>query len=143
MKGSANMTAVLPPVVTASGAVNGKAGPLAIPDVRRATDATALQDNLGLLADLPGVWVGTGFNLIARPDFAARTSPPSPNEPSHLFLELNFTEEVLKFDTIGSPIPNRGFAQPDIELYGIHYLQQITDRVTGGALHLEPGIWIN
>ena len=30
----------------------------------------------------------------------------------------------------------------DIELFGLTYLQQITDLVTGGALHIEPGIWV-
>lgn len=129
---------------TAPTAPTAAAGPpTAVPTVRRATDLTELQANLGALQDLPGLWVGTGFNLVARPDFSARSNPPSPNEPAHLFLELNFTVESLKFDTIGSPIPNRGFAQPDIELYGLHYLQQIDDRNTNGALHIEPGLWIN
>ena len=27
-----------------------------------------IQGNLGLLGDLPGTFIGTGFNLIARPD---------------------------------------------------------------------------
>jgi hypothetical protein len=27
-----------------------------------------VQSNLGLLGDLPGTFIGTGFNLIARPD---------------------------------------------------------------------------
>jgi len=31
----------------------------------------------------------------------------------------------------------------DIELFGAHYLQQISDHVTGGAVHIEPGIWLN
>jgi hypothetical protein len=96
----------------------------------------------GPLQELPGRWVGRGFNLIARPDFAARSVPPGPGDKSALFLELNFTNETLKFDSIGSPIPNRGFDQNDIELHGVHYLQQIADLNTGGALHLEPGIWI-
>jgi hypothetical protein len=117
--------------------------PPPVSDVRRVADSATVLAQLGALADLPGLWVGTGFNLVARPDFAARSVPPGPNEPSHLFLELNFTVEALKFDTIASPIPNRGFAQHDIELHGIHYLQQITDRDTGSALHIEPGIWVN
>jgi hypothetical protein len=117
--------------------------PPPVSDIRRVADSATVLAQLGALADLPGLWVGTGFNLVARPDFAARSVPPGPNEPSHLFLELNFTVEALKFDTIASPIPNRGFAQHDIELHGIHYLQQITDRDTGSALHIEPGIWVN
>ena len=81
----------------------------------------------------PGTWQGKGFNLIARPDKQG-------NSP--LFLELNQTREVLKVDPISSSIPNRGFAQDDIELFGLTYLQKISDFVTGGALHIEPGIWV-
>jgi hypothetical protein len=53
------------------------------------------------------------------------------------------TDEDLTFNAIGGPIPNRGFAQHDIELFGVRYLQQISDRDTGGAIHIEPGIWLN
>ena len=42
----------------------------------------AIQKNLGLLGDLPGTFIGTGFNLIARPD-------KQNNNP--FFLELNAT----------------------------------------------------
>jgi hypothetical protein len=89
--------------------------------------------NLGLLGELAGNWHGTGFNLVARPDFQDQTN---------VFLELNLTNETTKFDPISSSIPNRGFAQPDIELFGLTYLQKISDATTGGALHIEPGIWI-
>jgi hypothetical protein len=94
----------------------------------------SLHESLGPLADLPGHWSGVGFNLIARPDFAGGND---------IFLELNLTKETLDFATIGSPIPNRGSEQDDINLFGVHYLQQISDRTTGGALHIEPGIWLN
>jgi hypothetical protein len=57
-------------------------------------------------------------------------------------LQLNRTFETLKFDPIGSAIPNRGFGQDDIQLYGLTYLQQISDAAFDGALHIEPGIWI-
>src|SRR5450755_3660271 len=114
-----------------------------VPSVRRGGDYQNMRSAQGPLQELPGRWVGRGFNLIARPDFAARSVPPGPGDKSALFLELNFTNETLKFDSIGSPIPNRGFDQNDIELHGVHYLQQIADLNTGGALHLEPGIWIN
>jgi hypothetical protein len=76
---------------------------------------------------------GHGFNLIARPD---------KDGDGPLFLELNQTEETLKIDPIASSIPNRGFAQQDIELFGLTYLQKISDSITGGALHIEPGIWV-
>src|SRR5262249_7981932 len=59
------------------------------------------------------------------------------------FLQLNLTKETLEFTTIGSPIPNRGFLQGDVFLRGVTYLQQISDAApSGGALHIEPGIWV-
>jgi hypothetical protein len=70
---------------------------------------------------------------FARPDFHDKTD---------LYLQLNQTREHLKFDPIGSPIPNRGFGQDDIELFGLTYLQQISDAAKDGALHIEPGIWV-
>ncbi|MGO8986748.1 MAG: heme-binding protein [Terriglobales bacterium] len=105
-----------------------------IPSVRLATSNDEVFHDLGLLADLAGTWHGKGFNLIARPDKEG-------NAP--LFLELNQTSETLRFDPIASSIPNRGNAQDDIELFGLTYLQKISDAVTGGALHIEPGIWIS
>jgi hypothetical protein len=30
-----------------------------------------------------------------------------------------------------------------IELFGLTYFQKVTDSVTKGALHIEPGIWIH
>jgi hypothetical protein len=104
-----------------------------VPEIRIAPDATTVLQELGLLAELAGSWEGHGFNLIARPDFKQKTN---------LFLQLNDTHEQLKVDPIGSPIPNRGFGQKDIRLFGLTYLQKISDRTSGGALHIEPGIWI-
>jgi hypothetical protein len=104
-----------------------------IPDVRITPDSAAVSANLGLLRDLAGSWRGKGFNLIARPDFQG-------NAP--LYLQLNQTDETLTIDPIGSSIPNRGFGQDDIELFGLTYLQKISDAATGGALHIEPGIWV-
>jgi hypothetical protein len=88
---------------------------------------------LGHLAELPGSWVGTGFNLIARPDFQN-------NNP--FFLEINGTIETLDFTRIGGAILNRGSQQGDIGLHGVHYLQQVTDCETHGQLHIEPGLWL-
>jgi len=104
-----------------------------IPAVRLSPDTETVRQDLGLIADLAGNWHGHGFNLIARPDH---------DGGGPLFLELNQTEETLKIDPIGSSIPNRGFAQQDIELFGLTYLQKISDSTTGGALHIEPGIWV-
>ena len=50
---------------------------------------------------------------------------------------------MLNFVPISSPIPNRGDLVNYIELAGLTYLQKVTDLVTGGALHIEPGIWVN
>lgn len=106
---------------------------LRIPSIRRVPSNDDILTKLGLLADLAGTWRGKGFNLVARPDKEGN---------ANLYLELNQTDETLTFDPISSSIPNRGFAQPDIELFGLTYLQKISDAVTGGALHIEPGIWI-
>jgi len=90
--------------------------------------------NLGLLAEMPGIWRGHGFNVIGRPFFKA--TPP-------FFLEINSTEETLDFTAIGGDIPNRGSLQSDIELHGVRYLQQVTDRELGSGIHIEPGIWLH
>jgi hypothetical protein len=105
----------------------------AISSIRTSPDNATVLQNLGLLSELAGTWEGEGFNLIARPDFSQK---------SNLFLQLNNTHETLKLDPIGSPIPNRGFGQNDIALAGLTYLQKIHDAGNGGALHIEPGIWI-
>jgi hypothetical protein len=107
--------------------------PSRIPSVRKIVDNATVLKNLGPLAELAGTWHGTGFNLVARPDFEDQTN---------LFLELNLTSETTEFSPISSSIPNRGFAQQDIELFGLTYLVQISDATTGGALHIEPGIWV-
>lgn len=104
-----------------------------LPSVRISPDNVTVVQELGLLGELAGNWHGSGFNLVARPDF---------EDHANLFLELNLTNETLKFDPISSAIPNRGFAQPDIALFGLTYLQKISDATTGGALHIEPGIWV-
>src|SRR5208283_4815957 len=104
-----------------------------ISDVRITPDNLTVLKQLGLLQDLAGTWKGKGFNLIARPDFHDQTD---------LYLQVNQTRETLKFDPIGSSIPNRGFGMDDIELFGLTYLQQIADAGLDGALHIEPGIWV-
>jgi hypothetical protein len=102
-------------------------------DIRITPDNATVLKQLGLLQDLAGTWKGRGLNLIARPDFHDKTD---------LYLQLNETRETTKFEPIGSAIPNRGFGQDDIELFGLTYLQQIADAGQDGALHIEPGIWV-
>jgi hypothetical protein len=92
---------------------------------------TEIDDPLGPLAALPGTWQGTGFNTIWRPHHKVQDR----------FLELNLTTETLEFEEIPGAIPNRGFAQPDINMFGVHYLQQISDSTLDAGIHLEPGIW--
>jgi hypothetical protein len=94
-----------------------------------------MAQNLGPLQDLPGHWQGTGFNLIARPDFDTE------NEDG-FFLELNLLRETIEFTSIGSPIQNRGSRQDDVALFGVTYMQRVTDATTGGALHIEPGLFL-
>jgi hypothetical protein len=105
-----------------------------IPTVRLTPSNEIVLQQLGPLSDLAGTWHGHGFNLIARPDKEG-------NAP--LYLELNLTDESLRLEPISTSIPNRGFLQDDIELFGLTYIQKISDSLTGSALHIEPGIWVN
>jgi hypothetical protein len=96
---------------------------------------------LGILlhpGDKPATWEGYGFNTIWRPN----------NDPaSDHFLELNRTRETLSFSRIPGEIPNRGLHQDSITMFGITYLDQISDANVLGiegnhvGLHFEPGIW--
>jgi hypothetical protein len=104
---------------------------------RGAAPAETANILLGLLHDLPGRWVGKGFNLIARP--ARQGNPANPV----FFLQLNATQETLEFTRIGGDIPNRGDIEPTILLHGIHYLQSVNDCTTDSALHKEPGLWVH
>jgi len=102
--------------------------------IRASSPAETHLKHLGPLHDLGGTWVGSGFNLISLPDFAD-------NKPFR--LKLSTTKEVLEFSQIGGPVPNRGSqGQPDINIFGLTYLQRVSDAVTNGALHIEPGLWL-
>ncbi|MDQ6663314.1 MAG: hypothetical protein M3Z23_02850, partial [Acidobacteriota bacterium] len=94
-----------------------------ISSVRISPDNATILAQLGHLKELAGTWEGEGFNLIARPDF---------EDKANLYLQLNRTLEHLKIDPIGSNIPNRGFGQKDINLFGLTYLQKISDRPVKG-----------
>jgi hypothetical protein len=86
---------------------------------------------LGPLAPLPGTWKGHGFNTIWRPHHGGQDR----------FLELNLTTETLVFTPINGAIPNRGLLMPDIEMFGLTYMQEIAETASGAGLHIEPGIW--
>jgi len=92
-----------------------------------------IADPLGPLASLVGTWEGTGFNTIWRPHH--------PSGRQDRFLELNLTSETLVFEEIPGAIPNRGLDQKDIEMFGLHYLQTVSDSTLDAGIHLEPGIW--
>ena len=77
-------------------------------------------------------------NAIWRPHQVGLAGDP-PNQDR--FLELNLTEETLQFTRIPGAIPNRGLLQSDINLFGVTYLQQITDRILKAGIHAEPGVW--
>ncbi len=106
--------------------------------------------NLGPIAHLAGNWAGKGFNIIWRPD-----NTGDPGFRVRRFLQLNQTLETFKFDTIASAVPNRGlFKQPDINIYGLNYLQKVKDNDlnlpgfpdfpnAGEDLHIEPGLFLN
>src|ERR1700722_14557583 len=114
---------------------------------------TALQ--LGPLAFLSGSWRGPGFNAIWRPD----NNQPPENSAIHRFLELNLTNDSFNFQIIPGVVPNRGFNnQPDLDLYGLHYLQRVSDAdpspgpkvkppgystTAKQALHIEPGLFMS
>jgi hypothetical protein len=98
-------------------------------------------DELGPLAQLvsddgKGEWHGRGFNTIWRPH-------PLAEGGQDRFLELNLTDEKLVFSEIKGKIPNRGLAMPDINMFGLTYLQQIKGVDPEEGLHIEPGIWVN
>jgi hypothetical protein len=89
---------------------------------------------LGPLAPLVGKWAGRGFNIIWRPNH-------TPGQDR--FLEINVTSEQIEFSPIPGEIPNRGLLQPDIVMFGLNYLDQITDaNVNNAGLHFEPGLWV-
>ena len=52
------------------------------------------------------------------------------------------TSEQLEFTAISGQIPNRGLLQPDINMFGLTYLQQISDANLKAGLHIEPGLWV-
>jgi hypothetical protein len=104
-----------------------------IPDAVARMATTQAANPLGPLAQLPGTWKGAGFNAIWRPH--------NPSSPHDRFLELNLTDETLVFTKINGPIPNRGLLMHDINMFGITYMQQISEAGGGPGLHIEPGIW--
>ena len=109
------------------------------PDTAAALAAQAsaplISGPLGSLSQLPGTWIGQGFNSIWRPHDVTTSGQDR-------FLELNLTSETIVFTEINGDIPNRGLFMPDIVMRGLTYMQQISERNNPAeGLHIEPGIW--
>jgi hypothetical protein len=102
--------------------------------LRASPPHAAPNPQLGPLTDLPGTWVGAGFNVVWLPVHGGRPG---------FRLKINSTSEILTIAKIGGDIPNRGSVQPDLNFLGLHYLQRVSDAVTHGQLHIEPGLWLN
>lgn len=100
---------------------------------RIAPGSAAVSNDLGLLSEFAGTWVGTGFNIIARPD---------KQNGNIFFLQLSGMIETLEFTPIGGAVPNRGSQQDDIFIHGLSYLQRVSDLDMHAALHIEPGFWL-
>jgi nucleoid-associated protein YgaU len=106
------------------------------------------EPDLGGIAGFAGKFRGVGFNTIFRPQSTATPTPlPSPaHGPSDNVLQLNLTEETMDFSAPLGSIPNRGFAQGDVFLNGIPYVQKIDDVTEPGpkvGIHFEPGVWLS
>src|SRR5438105_4150541 len=96
--------------------------------------APLISGPLGSLSQLPGHWVGEGFNSIWRPHDVTTSAQDR-------FLELNLTSEQIVFTEINGDIPNRGLFMPDIAMRGLTYMQQISERGhLVQKLHIKPGI---
>ncbi len=105
--------------------------------VRLGRDAQASAAELGPLADLVGVWIGTqGWELIAVPE-----GDPGGRE-GFTFIARPYVE-VVSFSPIGAPVPNRGGPAGEMFITGLMYEMRIADLVTNEPLHLETGMWLN
>jgi hypothetical protein len=100
---------------------------------RLGRDARTTAAELGPLADLLGTWFGTrGWELIAVPD-GSKT----------FRLIVRPYVEILTFEALGAPVPNRGGPAPDLFIAGLIYQTRIADLETGEPLHVENGMWLN
>jgi hypothetical protein len=98
----------------------------------RASPPTGIaHDLLGPLTNLPGNWMGRGFNLVSLP---RNPNPQVDNSPFR--LKVSPTMETLSFEMVGAPIPNRGSTE-DIEFLGLIYLQKVANATTGEGMSAQ------
>src|ERR1700683_1483641 len=132
-------------------------GPYVPPRFQQGPVTTGM--NLGPLAFLAGSWRGPGFNAIWRPDNPQSLPQTTPLDQTKRFLELNLTHDSFDFHVIPGVVPNRGLnPQTDLSLYGLHYLQRVSDAdpspgphvkpagystTAKQALHIEPGLFMS
>jgi hypothetical protein len=117
-------------------------------NLRPGPSIDSAKDDLGVLADLVGTWMGTGFNLISLPAFDPK--PPNDGARKDFRVQANATREILEFEPIGASFPNRGsfkevdspFGQCDIEIYGVRYHQRVADVENNQPMHMESGFWL-
>src|SRR5260221_11264371 len=78
--------------------------------------------SLGPLAAFVGVWNGSGFNTIFRPDNSKTPTglpipvPAGPLPKTDNILELNITSESLSFSPSLGSVPNRG-SDPEGDIF--------------------------
>jgi len=106
---------------------------MAEPHFRASFTLEDIVTKLSPLQNLLGRWVRKGFNLISVPDA---------NDPFKFLLLLSATWESIEFTPIGGIILNRGADQDNLTFTGLNYMQQVSDAVSNGALHVEAGQWL-
>lgn len=113
------------------------------PPFRASAPLTSMMgtSQFGSLIDLAGTWMGKGFNLVSLPRSPKNTTS-NPSEP-RFAPKIAATNEVLVFAPLGAPVPNRGFVDEDIFLFGLTYLQVVSDAASLSARHFETGLWLN
>lgn len=141
----------VPPPVGSQQPLPPKPAPTLPPPDNTATGVGSGSLGLGL-SKLVGKFQGNGFNTILRPQNGEAGQNLSDN-----LLELNFTFETLAFldETVLGDVPNRGFnLQPDVNLRGLPYTQQIKDLANGATgkadfpvdkapgIHFEQGLFM-
>jgi hypothetical protein len=93
---------------------------------------------LGPLSHLVGIWEGTGYTTIFRPNGQNRTP---------FFFQQNTTKETLAIIPLPMSVKDRGAlanpGQADIPLKGLVYEQFISDEhAISNILHFESGQWL-